>query len=430
MTDMTTTPRGPLPWLLPILLLAAGAVASIWILEHPVEVENREVVPPPPLVRGVEVRTVDVPLVVESEGTVRPARETTLVAEVAGRVVWIDPGLDEGRFVDEGQPLLRLDARDHELALIGARAEVAAMALRVATERSEADVALVEWQRQGRDGEPDPLVLRKPQLAEAEARLAAARAGQDQAELDLERTTIRAPYDARVVTRAVDLGTWVGRGTAVAHVYGIARHEVVLPVPDRDLAHLPGLIDAGRRGAGAGAADGAEEGAEGAESAGVDVLFSADFAGRHHEWAGRAERLQARIDPRSRMVQLVAVVEDPYAATDGSLPFTAGLFVHARITGPVASGVAVVPRSARRDDGTLLVAVPVDPGELQLASERDDRAEGVVARLEFRAVELLRREGERLLIQRGLAPGEFVIVSPMSAPVEGMLVRVTMEASP
>jgi hypothetical protein len=117
-------------------------------------------------------------------------------------------------------------------------------------------------------------------------------------------------------------------------------------------------------------------------------------------------RTEGEIDPRSRMVHVVARVEDPYgrAAADGRTPLAVGLFVEAEIEGERLESAVVLPRRALRADERVLV---VDAGE----------------RLRFREVEIARRVGDRVVIVGGLAAGERVVVSPLQTVSDGMAVR-------
>ncbi|MCP5043271.1 MAG: efflux transporter periplasmic adaptor subunit, partial [bacterium] len=134
------------------------------------------------------------------------------------------------------------------------------------------------------------------------------------------------------------------------------------------------------------------------------VLLRAHFAGRSHEWTGRIVRTEGEIDPKSRMVHVIARVEDPYGLAPGNGSKTAlavGLFVQAEIEGPLADNVLVIPRYAMRDGHSILVV------------DREDR-------LRIREVDVLRIDGEQALIRSTLGPGERICVSPIQIVVDGM----------
>jgi RND family efflux transporter MFP subunit len=378
---------------LPVVVLALGVAAATALARSREEVPA--VVPPKaiPTVRTVEVSSTDWQARVRTTGTVRPATESDLLAEVAGRVLEVSPALAEGSFVAAGQTLVRLDDSDYRMAVAEARAAVAQAELALELQRAEAESARSEWQAMQRNEEPSPLVLREPQVAEAEARLTAARARLDGAARDVARCLIQAPYDGRVLVKNVDLGQYVSRNALLARVYAIDAAEVRLPVADSELAFLD--LDVSRN------ADGSFR-----DAGGSAVELSAAFGGRLHVWQGRVVRTEGQLDPKTRMVNLIARVETPYAAdAPGQAPLLVNLFVDAQILGPTFDRVHVLPRTALRGATEVLV---VDADE----------------RLRIRTVELLRKERDTIVVRRGLEDGERVCVTPLEAVVDGMQVRV------
>jgi multidrug efflux system membrane fusion protein len=377
--------------LYPAVLLAAGiAMAFVLLLAKPrASTEIHE--PPAPLVRVVPVATGDIPMVVRTQGRVEPRAEIDLVAEVAGKVVEVAPTLAAGGFFDQGDLLVRIDPHDYALAVDRAKAEVARAEVRIAMEKAEANVAVREWKDIG-EGAAPALVAREPQLAEAAAGLAAARAMLAQAARDLERTAIQAPFAGRVREEDVDVGQFIARGEKIARIYSTDVAEIRLPLADDDLAFLD-LNMAWRDSQ--------------ANTPGPEVTVHAEFAGHRWHWKGRIVRTEGQIDPTTHVIHAVASVEDPYGrgSDPARPPLAAGLFVEADITGRVASNVVALPRAAMRGESRVLVV------------DADDR-------LRLRKVKVLRREGDRVIVSEGLAAGERVCVSTLEVATDGMKVRV------
>jgi len=376
--------------LLPLVILGIGWYVAVTLVEARQEPETEPIEIPLPLVQVLEVKPTGQRLTVRAEGTVVPRTQTELVPEISGRVVWVSPSLASGGFFEKDEELLKVDRREYELAVVRARSAVAQAELVLATEQEEADLARREWESLGK-GEPTALTFREPQVAQAQAALASARAALAQAEYDLERTVVKAPYAGRIRSKSVDVGQFVSRGAPVARVYAVDYAEVRLPIPDAELAYvdLP-LAFRGQVG----------------DANGPKVMLRAQFAGREHTWQGRIVRTEAEIDPQSRMVQAVARVANPYGqgGRPGRPPLAVGMFVEAEIEGRWSSSV-VLPRAALRDGHTVYV---ID----------DD------GRLEFRAVNVLRAERERVLVRSGLQEGERVCISNIETAVEGMKVEV------
>ena len=379
---------------LPIAVFAFGVLGAVLLIKAKPVVSTRAPEVLPPLVRAETVRLQGLRMKVTAQGNVTPRTESNMVSQVAGQVISVSPSFASGGFFEAGETLVEIDPRDYNLALARARSQVAQAELRLAQEKEESAVARQEWERIGK-GRAGSLVLREPQLAEAQAGLEAARAGVEQADLNLERTRIRAPYAGRIRTKHVDVGQFVNPGSPVARIYSVDFAEVRLPVPDKQLAFLDHSF--GFRGELAGVQ-------------GPEVLLEVEFAGRRHTWAGRIVRVEGEIDPRTRMVYLVARVENPYARGEdpNRPPLAAGLFVEAEIMGRRFEGVVVLPRTAIRGGNRVLVI--------------DDQD-----RLRFREVEILRADAGVVVIRSGLDEGERICLSPLDAVTDGMRVRIIVE---
>ena len=375
---------------LPIGVLAGSMFVAVTLVLNRPPAPTVTPVFEAPGVRAYEVAFENVPLTVISQGTVRPRTESQLVPEVAGRILSVSPSFAEGGFFEAGDVLVEIDPFDYQQAVIGARSQLAQARLRLAQEEAEAEVATREWQDLGR-GDPQELTLRKPQLEEARASVAAADANVDRAERDLERAKIVAPYAGRIRRKNVDVGQFVSSGTAVATIYSVDSAEVRLPLPDGELAYLD--LPLSYRG--------------GEQQPTPAVTLRATFAGQTHEWLGRIVRTESEIDPVSRMVHVVAQVEDPYAPgpSPNRPPLAVGMYVDAEIQGRIATNIAVLPRSALRGSNQVLVINPDD-------------------RIFFRDIDILRATTDSVFVRGGLESGELVATSPLDAPTDGMRVQI------
>ena len=380
--------------ILPILVLAGAGYATVTIIRNRPAPETRVAEIPLPLVETMEAGYSNVTLSVFAEGTVAPRTVSELTPEVSGRVIDVAESLVVGGFFEKEDVLLRLDSRDYELAVTRSQAAIAQAKLRLETERQEAAVAMEEWELLG-SGRPTPLAMREPQIAEAQAALASAEAVSQQAEYDLERTVVRAPFAGRVRQERVDVGQFVARGNSVATLYAVDAAEVRLPIPDSELAFL-NLPLAYRD----------DEVAIGSVR-GPRVTLRSEFAGRRHEWRGTIVRTEGEIDPRTRMVHAIARVEDPYArgSDPNRPPLAVGMFVEAEIIGRSSGRVMVLPRTVLRGADRVLIVDDAD-------------------HVRFRQVELFRLERDRILVKSGIEEGDRIIVSPLENAVDGMPVQV------
>jgi RND family efflux transporter MFP subunit len=368
-----------LKFILPaVFLLAAVAVTLILIQARPVAAREEKVAPAP-LVRVMRVEASEVQMNVSAEGEVAPHTETTIVAQVGGRIDAVSPKFANGGTFRRGETIAQLDPRDYQVAAAQAQASIAQAKLRLEREQAEAEIAREEWGRIGQ-GEPGALVLRAPQLAEARSAVAAAEASLMQARLNLERTTIRAPYDGLLLAKLVDVGQFVGPGTPIGRMTAADYVEIELPVSSADLAYID-------------------------LAAQPTVTVRSTFGGAAAEWRGRIVRASGQIDPRTRMLPLVARVENPFA---GPVPLRIGEYVQGVIEGRRMGGVVEIPRSALREGRQVLVVSPAST-------------------ISFREVEILRLTSESAFLSSGLQPGETIVLSAMDAPVEGMTVRTAAD---
>ena len=374
--------------LLPIIVLIIGLLGAYALVKSREIVQPKPTEVPPPLVRVQSVYPTDFQLVIPAQGTVAPRTQTTLVSQVAGQIIEVSPAFANGGFFEKGDVLLTIDPRDYAVAVAQAQVQVAQAKLRLAREEEEAAIARDEWKRLG-NGEPTDLVLRKPQIDEARATIAAAEGALMRANLNLERTQIRAPYPGRVRTKNADVGQYVNPGSPLGHIYAIDYAEVRLPVPDDQLAYLDLPLSFRNNPH---------------HNSGPDVRFHATFAGREHTYMGRIVRIEGEIDARSGMIALVGRVDNPYRQRDNNTPpFAVGLFVTAEILGHRAENVVVIPRAALRGKNRVLVVTG--------------------NRLYYRTIDILRADAEKVVVKSGLKSGDQLCLSPIDTVVDGMRVR-------
>jgi RND family efflux transporter MFP subunit len=296
-----------------------------------------------------------------------------------------------GGYFEKGEPLLRIDPIDFEVALERARADLAQA-------ESEDIRARKELARQLTLAEQNVASASRVDDAENAAKVSSAvlrhgKAVLRKASRDLARTEMQAPYRGRVRKEQVDLGQFVSRGSPIATIYAVDYVEVRLPIADDELAYL----DLGLR---PGEVNGE----------GPAVTLRARFAGRDRSWRGRVVRTEGEIDPQSRMVRVVAQIEDPLGeAHEGRAPLEVGLFVDAEIQGLTFEDAVVLPREALRDGNQVFVV------------DADNR-------LRFRDVDVARVERDQVVVRGGLATDEQVCISPLATAVDGMIVRIAPTA--
>jgi hypothetical protein len=193
-----------------------------------------------------------------------------------------------------------------------------------------------------------------------------------------------------VRARQVDLGQYVSTGTPLGVAFAVDVAEIRLSLSDQDLAFLelpqPGVIQT---------------------DADIPVTLSGTVSGRRGSWDARIVRTEGVVDESTRLVNAVAVVDDPYGllGRERELPLPMGTFVRADIRGRASGGLIELPRSALRDNNTVFLA--------------NDSNE-----LEIRSVEVLRATAQRAYVRNALKSGDRVITTAIQAPIPGLPLRV------
>ncbi len=337
---------------------------------------------PRPVVEVVEAFRGNHAVEIRTDGVVESVRETSLAAEVQGRVVEISPNFKRGGRVKKGEVLARLDAADYRSALAAAEVSAADANLALEQERARVEQAKLDWNKLGK-GEPlNPLVLREPYLKAAEAKSNSAGQQVEKARRDVERTEIISPFDAGVRMAAAEIGTVVSPGMKIAELYSDQEIEVRLPISLEDFGFLNRSQDGEMVG---------------------DVTLKGKIGTRDFEWKADPQRVDPEIDRKTLSAAVVVRVR-PNPDSEFPMP-PVGLFVDARMTGKTLDDVVELPRRALLD------------GERVIVLDAENR-------IHFREVRILRSNEKIVVIGEGLEAGERVVVTRLSSPVEGMDVVV------
>src|SRR5690606_31726959 len=151
-----------------------------------------------------------------AQGTVISSREVGLQPEVAGRVIARSPNLVPGGRFKRGELLLRLDPGEYSLRAAQSAAQVEQARQQLALEESRGELAKEEWEIIGEDAKASDVgrsaALRRPQRAEAEARIQAAQGERDLALLNVNRTALIAPFNGFVRDTTVEVGQYISPG--------------------------------------------------------------------------------------------------------------------------------------------------------------------------------------------------------------------------
>ena len=336
--------------------------------------------PKPTPVFYEELKKQDVTLRVKTNGEVKPLNEINLISQVSGKIIDAADEFVDGGIIKAGSPLVWVDDRDYQLAVISAESNVAKAKKLLEREIAESELARRDWKELG-IGDANPLTLRIPQLKEAEANVNAANANLERAKLNLERTIVTLPFQGIIKKKITGIGQFVGAGSILATAFSTEEVLIALPLTDYELSYL-GLPLA----------------YQAQYSSSPKVKFISNVSNKKYEWNGRITRTAGSIDPPTRLVYVYAEVLNPY---DTSPPLAIGMFVDAEIEGKKIKDAFLVPNSSIKDD-TYINTI-------------DDENY-----LRIKEVEILGVVNDYLVIKGDIKEGERVVTSPLNNAEDGM----------
>jgi len=425
---MSKVPR----FLMPVVVLIACAAFAFFLIKTAPQPKRKPQRPVAPIVEVLKVKQSDYLVKVASTGTIKPHTQSDLVSEAAGSVVYVSPNFTNGGFIEEGELLVRLDPAEYQYAVANIEASLSGVKARLvelnttaanlkkSLEIESQHLALAERQfirhtklrKQGTisqsalDQSEREYLLRKSSLQNLEnslelipaqrqilqADLKLKQAQVSSAQLNLDRTQIKAPYKGRVLEKQVDLGQSVSKGSVLAAIYAVDYVEIRLPISDRDAAFL--MLPTG-----------------GETELQQEVLLSVSIADNHHQWRGRIMRTEGAIDARTRQLFLIVQVDDPYAVTSSRPPLMVGQFVEAEIPGRLLHDAIVLPRKVVRAGDKVLVITSDD-------------------RIERRNLEVAWRDRDNVVVRSGLSVGERVSLTQLPYAPDGSQVKISGASSP
>lgn len=318
-------------------------------------------------------------------GTVEPAQDIVLSPRVSGQVVELSPSFVPGGMVREGELLLRIDPADFVNALSVSESELqqAEASLKIEEGRqslARKELALLE---DTIDETNRALVLREPQIESIRAQVSAAEASVERANLDLERTSVKAPFDAQILSRSVNVGSQVSPGDELAQLVGIEEYWVMASVPVRSL-HWVQFPE-------------------------TDGQGSTVKLRNPHTWPLGAERdakvarMIGTLDQQTRLARVLITVTDPLARKSEGPPLILDTLLETHIEGRAIENVVRLSRDYVHQRDTVWV---ISDGKLDI-----------------REVEVVFRDANYAYIQNGLESGEEVVTTTLATVSEGIGLR-------
>lgn len=378
------------------------------------------------------VQPADVQEMISAYGTAQAEKQVVLSAQVSGEIVEIYPDLKIGELVhatetvvsgngestaSPGTKLVEIDPRNYtervvqtESRIAEAKAELSRLdqeeanlerltrqlqkdltdleeefakmrelvAKKIATDsdlrRSQLEVRVVETKLVQNQNDLDLIPMRREQIVR---RIASLQNDLQMTQLDLQRTKVQAPFTGRLSRVNVEEGQFVKVGDPLLTLADASLVEVPLPVSLEDHGKLIPFLRAGRKPA-------------------VELAERESAAAR---WQGELVRAAPQADEQTRTVTVYVRVDNREQTT----PLLPGMFVQARITGPVLHGVLAVPREAVLNQRGFVFD--------ENAAQRRD-------------VEIERTLHSLAIIKSGFQPGDRIVLSNLDVLYDGAPIQL------
>lgn len=422
--------------------ILAGVAVFVWMVRHRETPARTPIAEVARSLRVIETSAATLRPKAIGYGTARPAAIWSAVAEVKGQVIEVHPELNPGAVLSSGEVALRIDPTEYELQIAQHEAEIAQAEAQLAeltaqeknleasleieraslelaeqdlarlrSLRSSNSVSEAEYERKAREvllqqQNTQSLInsvnVLPAQQKSLDAALEARRAALSRARLDLERTTVKAPFDCRLSDVQIEKGQFLTAGQQLFDAYGIEQVEVEAQFPIGQIRPLlPPATEP------VDLTDNAMETMR--RIFDVEATVRLETGDLDVSWDARFDRIREQLDLQTQTVRIVVAVDNPFAKAIPGVrpPLTPGMFCEVELRAPPRTGQIVIPRHAMHNGSVYLVDAD--------------------SRLQRRPVEVGSVQGRLAVVTSGLEGGERLVVSDPTPAVEGMLVEATVD---
>ncbi len=411
-------------------VMGMGKLASM--RKPPAEVEFKET---PIKARIQEAELEDAKIFITGSGQARARDSVSLAPEVGGGVVSVHSDLEAGRIIGKGDVLFSIDQINYRAAYNVAAATVSQVESSIArlekqysvdVERQKTlnrnrEIAQAEYVRMrslfenskvgaqsgvdraesafnSASDSADQIAMAVDlypiRIKEAKSNLKASRARLTAAKADLDRTVIRAPFSGRVVKASIEKGQFVQPGVPVITLADDSMLEIQVSIDSRDARDWLLFGEPN------GNTDSAWFGH--LEPVVCEIRWTEDNMG--HAWEGILNRVvQFNSNTRTLTLAIQIPGKTAFSKDQDRLPLVEGMFCNVSIPGKELKGVVRLPRWAVSFENTVYVS-------------REGRLKTV-------SVTTARVQGEEAFISHGIEPGDQVIVTRLSDPLENSIVE-------
>lgn len=330
----------------------------------------------------------------ESTGTVSPAKSIKLKNETSGRITWIHPNFYPGGKIKKGEPVIRISTEDYAITLDNQRITLRQREADLAIEKAKGAAAGIEFDLLQKtfdhvqlSQEEQNLVKRVPQLQNAIAMVETAKNNVRQAELNVERSTVKAPFDLVISEKNVEVGDYVGGQTALASVVSTEAFWIVASIFPEQLQWIgiPGVT--------------AENSTNG--------KITYEMANKIVERSVSIRAILPQVESLGRMVQVLLEVQDPLGEPTET-PLLLGTFVKIYLEAKDKIQAIRLPRNLVHEGNKVYI----------YNNEK---------KLDIREVTAGWKDNDFVYVTKGIQPGEKIVTTLISSPVSGTKLRLKDE---
>lgn len=382
------------------IFLAMFAVSWFFMATKPVSMRKRAETTRF-AVNVLEVSVGEAPVQIRALGTIKPYQETNINARVSSQVVFLSENSDIGAIVKKDEVLVKLDADTYVNTLQLKKSDLAKAKAAYELEMGQQSVAKAEAEQLKQlsssfIGEViiSDLALRAPQLAQAKADVEAAEAAVKMAQLDVDYTTIKAPYNSMVTERNVSVGSLTNTQDNLMTLVGIDEYRIEAAVAIDKLTSLNLKKNANSK---------------------VQITTSTGVVRE-----GRIIRHVASLDSATRMGRILISIPDPLGIKNNAPALILGDHAEVVFKAGTLENSVIVPRRALQPNDSVFVAMPV-------TQNKDDGSDegGVQYVLDIREVDIAWKDLDNVYIRSGLKNSEYVITSVIPTAIQGMPLTIS-----
>ena len=379
-------------FILTILLVAGTVVTAMHLLQTKPEPKKKERKIVLPVVEVLQPSPQKYTITIKTAGTVEAHNKTSIVSEIAGKITYISPNFEEGKYFSHKENLININDSNYRNAIAIAQAEIKQKQLALQDTKNQTSLSSNQWKLYSKSRQNSELATLKIKMSSASSALYTANLRLKKAQMDIANTRIFAPYAGRVLSRDVGIGQYVGPGAKLGTVYSTDFVEVRLPLTldQYDLLNLP---------------ENYRNSKNSRAKKSPKVIFYAKANNKQKQWKGRIVRSSPIMNERTRQISVIARIDDPFKKPRGNQSIVKiGQFLRAEIKTKTLRNIFILPNRAVRQHKEVLLL-----------------KDGVI---EVKAITPLYSEGDNVIIAASSLPKNPTIIStPMAMAKTGTKVR-------